>query len=74
LADRTGERLTQAVIAALRERLERNRPAPDDDDLVEDVLKLADRFLGSECSMRAQRKRFAGYDERGAPRIGEYRR
>jgi antitoxin VapB len=68
----TGETLTQAVITALRERLERSRPAPDDDDLGEDVLRLADSFLGSACSTRTADE-IVGYDEHGVPSYNKQR-
>lgn len=67
LADQTGETLTQAIITALRERLERNRPSHHDDDLVDDLLRFADRF--SQLQVRDARlaDEIVGYDERGVP-------
>jgi antitoxin VapB len=67
LADRTGETLTQAVITALRERLERSRPTPDDDDLVADVLRLADRFSRLHLLDGRTADEIVGYDEHGVP-------
>jgi antitoxin VapB len=70
LADRTGETLTQAVITALRERLERCRPRPDDgleDDLVEDVLVLADRFSRLPVFDVRSPDEIVGYDQTGVP-------
>jgi antitoxin VapB len=67
LADRTGETLTQAVITALRERLERSRPAPDDADLVDDVLKLADRFTRLPVFDACTAVESIGYDQHGVP-------
>jgi antitoxin VapB len=70
-ADRTGETLTQAVITALRERLERCRPTPDDsvlDDLVEDVLSLADRFSRLPVWDARSPNEIVDYDEHGVPR------
>ena len=67
LADRTGETLTQAVITALRERLERSRRAPDDDDLVNDVLKLADRFSRLRVLDARTAEEIVGYDQHGVP-------
>jgi antitoxin VapB len=68
LADRTGETLTQAVITALRERLERCRPRLDDDDLVEDVLSLAGRFSRLPRLDVRSPDEIVGYDEYGVPR------
>jgi antitoxin VapB len=67
LANRMGETLTQAVVAALRERLERNRPTPVDDDLVDDVLKLAARFSQLRVLDARTADEILGYDQRGVP-------
>jgi antitoxin VapB len=66
-ADRTGETLTQAVITALREGLERSRPAPDDDDLIDDVLRLAARFSRPRVLDARTADEIVGYDEHGVP-------
>ncbi len=67
LAERTGETLTQAVIGALRERLERSRPVANDDDLVDDVLDLADRFSRLRVLDARTADEIIGYDEAGVP-------
>ena len=67
LADRTGESITQAVITALRERLERTRPVRHDDDLVDDVLRLADRFSRLRVLDARTADDIVGYDDHGVP-------
>ncbi len=68
LAQRTGETLTQAVINALRERLEREqRKEQAIEALVEDVMEI-----GRHCAalpLRDQRHAddILGYDDNGLP-------
>ena len=67
LARLTGETKTQAVIVALRERLERERRRRDKDVLTTELLEI-----GRRCA--AHGRRAVGthgeflYDERGLPR------
>ena len=68
LVNRTGETLTQAVITALRERLERMRPSVDDEDLVEDLRSLAARFSLLPAFDKQSADDIVGYDEHGVPR------
>lgn len=65
LAQRTGEMLTQAVILALRERLERSRPLPNMEDFVDDVLELAGRFSRLRVLAARTADEILGYDEHG---------
>jgi len=68
LADRTGETLTQVVVTALRERLERSRPSPDDDeDLINDVLQLAERFSQLPVLDARSADEILGYGKHGVP-------
>ncbi len=68
LADRTGETLTQAVITALRERLGSSLPGLHEDDLIEEVLALSDRFSRLPVFDVRSSDEIVGYDEHGVPR------
>jgi antitoxin VapB len=68
LADRTGETLTQAVITALRERRGRSLPGLHEDDLIEEVLALSDRFSRLPVFDVRSSDEIVGYDEHGVPR------
>ena len=67
LADRTGETLTQVVIAALRERLDRSLPRLHEDDLIEDVLAISDRFSRLPVFDVRSPDENVGYDQHGVP-------
>jgi antitoxin VapB len=68
LAERTGETLTQAVVIALEERLERHRPSFDDDDRVDDVLAIARRFARLPVLDARDINDIVEYSEYGVPR------
>jgi antitoxin VapB len=69
LAQRTGETLTEAVITALRQRLDRElRQEQSTESLVEDVMEI-----GRHCASLPQLDRrppdeILGYDKNGLPR------
>ncbi len=69
LARATGEKITQAVATALRERLERVRGVGFAPDLLGDL-----RSISRRCAALPLRDRRAGddilYNERGLPREG----
>lgn len=69
LAQRTGETITEAVITALRERLEREeRKEQTLEGLVEDVMEIG-RHCASLPLLDARRPDdILGYDENGLPR------
>ncbi len=67
LADRTGETLTQVVITALRERPDRSLPRLHEDDLIEDVLAISDRFSRLPVFDVRSPDEIVGYDEHGVP-------
>ncbi len=69
VAARTGETLTQAVITALRERLEREeRRAEDADTLVDEVLEIGRHCAALPVLDPRSPDALLGYDERGVPR------
>jgi antitoxin VapB len=53
------------VITALRERLERSSPAAARDNLVQDVMALADRFARLRVLDARTTDEIVGYDEHG---------
>ena len=69
VAARTGETLTQAVIAALRERLAREeRRADDIDVLVEEALEIGRHCARLPVLDPRPPDELLGYDEHGVPR------
>lgn len=70
LAELTGESLTQAVTAAVRERLERVRAVPDQTRARADVLLAIGRDTASRLAEPARSADHGEllYDERGIPR------
>jgi antitoxin VapB len=67
LAARTGETLTEAVLNALRERLDRKaRPAPV--DLVERIMEISRRASRLPRRTGLTPDEIIGYDEHGVPR------
>jgi antitoxin VapB len=65
LARVTGESLTDAIIVALRERLERVRP--DRTDLVERLLAIGDSARALPRLDQRSDNEILGYDEHGLP-------
>jgi len=68
LADETGESLTDAVIGALRERLERQRGRRTRRRLVEDVARIQARYRKLPLRDARSAEEILGYDEHGLPR------
>jgi len=68
LAQRTGETLTDAVINALRERLEREeRKERAIESLVEDVMEIGPHCTSLPLLDGRRPDEFLGYDENGVP-------
>jgi len=68
LAQRTGETLTEAVINALRERLEREkRKEQAVDSLVEDVMEIGRHCASLPLLDERRPDEIIGYDENGFP-------
>jgi antitoxin VapB len=68
LAQRTGETLTEAVITALRERLEREqRKEQAVGSLVEDVMEIGRHCAALPLLDRRRPDEILGYDENGLP-------
>ena len=69
VAARTGETITQAVIGALRERLEREeRRAQSVDILVDEVMDLGRHCASLPVRDPRPSDALLGYDEHGLPR------
>lgn len=69
VAARTGETLTQAVIVALRERLEREERRLDDAELlVEEILAIGRHSAALPIRDSRPADEILGYDEYGIPR------
>jgi len=69
LAQRTGETLTEAVINALRERLERElRKEHSIESLVEDVMEIGRHCASLPLLDRRQPDEILSYDKTGLPR------
>jgi antitoxin VapB len=68
LAQRTGETLTEAVINALRERLERElRKDEAVETLIEDVMEIGRHCTSLPLLDRRRPDEILGYDENGLP-------
>jgi antitoxin VapB len=68
LTQRTGETLTQAVINALRERLEREqRKELTVESLVEDVMEIGRHCVALPLLDRRPADEILGYDDDGLP-------
>ena len=68
LVSLTGETLTDAVTAALRERLQRMRRKPSHDPkLVEDLMEIARRCAALPVHDDRTADDIIGYDENGLP-------
>ena len=69
LAQRTGETLTEAVINALRERLERElRKDQSIENLIEDVMEIGRRCAALPLLDPRGPDEILGYDKNGLPR------
>lgn len=67
LADRTGESLTQVILTALRERLERVAGRSAGPHLREDVLRIQERIAALEILDARTDEAILGYDGGGLP-------
>ena len=68
LAHETGESLTDAIITALRERLERQRARGVRRRLTADVARVQARYRRARAADRRSAEEIVGYDEHGLPR------
>jgi antitoxin VapB len=69
LAQRTGETLTEAVITALRQRLDRElRQEQSTESLVEDVMEIGRHCASLPLLDRRRPDEILGYDKNGLPR------
>jgi antitoxin VapB len=68
LAEETGETLTDAVIAALRERLERERGRRTRRRLAEDIARIQARYRRLPLQDVRSAEEILGYDAHGLPR------
>ena len=69
LAQRTGETLTEAVINALRERLDRElRKDQSIENLIEDVMEIGRHCAALPLLDSRQPDEILGYDKNGLPR------
>lgn len=67
LARTTGETLTDAVLNALRERLQRETGRREPSSLREDLRRIQHRFVSARAPDRRSADEIIGYDERGLP-------
>jgi len=67
LAETTGETLTDAVLNALRERLQRETGRRDPSALREDLRRIQRSFISSRRTNPRSADEIIGYDERGLP-------
>lgn len=68
VAQRTGETITQAVITALRERLDRvERRSQDIDQLVDEIMEIGKHCASLPILDPRAPDELLGYDERGLP-------
>jgi antitoxin VapB len=68
LARRTGETITQAVIAALRERLAREQRKDESiENLVEEIMAISKHCAALPLLDARSADEIIGYDERGLP-------
>jgi len=68
LAAKTGETITDAVIEALRERLQRQEGRSAWPSLKEELLAIADRFAALPDRDTRSPEEIIGFDEHGIPR------
>lgn len=67
LAQTTGETLTDAVLNALRERLQRETGRRDPSALREDLRRIQRSFVGARRTDPRSPDEIIGYDEHGLP-------
>lgn len=67
LAERTGETLTDAVITALRERLQRVTGRRRNSGLREEIARMQERIARLPVLDERSDDEILGYDERGLP-------
>ena len=68
LAQRTGETITQTVIAALREQLAREQRKDEGiEDLVEEIMAIGKHCAALPLLDARSADEIIGYDERGLP-------
>jgi antitoxin VapB len=68
LAELTGQSITDAIDAAVKEKLNRLRPRASDPNYVRDLMEMSDRIgslLGSNLRTTDE---LVGYDDNGLPR------
>lgn len=68
VAAETGESITEAVIAALRERLARLRNRQSKRRLRDDIARIQTRYRQLPLRDRRSPEEILGYDERGLPK------
>jgi antitoxin VapB len=68
LAAESGETITQAIIHALEERLERLRGSSAAPDLVEEILKISKRCSAIPDQDQRTAGEILGYDSVGVPK------
>jgi antitoxin VapB len=67
LAQATGESITDAVLTALRERLQRETGRREPAALREDIRRIQQRFLRARRTDLPSADEIIGYDEHGLP-------
>ena len=67
VAAEVGENITQAVIHALEERLERLRGRQTGTDLVREIMKISERCSSLPDQDQRSPEEILGYDHRGVP-------
>lgn len=67
LAQKTGETITEAVLQALRERLQRETGRREPASLREDLRRIQSRFVAGRRSDAGSADEILGYDEHGLP-------
>jgi antitoxin VapB len=68
VAEQSGESLTQAIIHALEERLERLKGRRSATDLTEEILKISRRCSALPELDQRSPDEILGYDSRGVPK------
>jgi antitoxin VapB len=68
LAERTGESLTDAVLTALRERLDREQARSDAAQILEELRAIRARMARYPVLDDRSPDEILGYDEHGVPR------
>lgn len=67
LAHKTGETITEAVLNALRERLQRETGRRDPASLREDLRRIQSHFVVGQRKDAAKAEEIIGYDQHGLP-------